>query len=150
MLKTNYFPVQGGAQYTNDWGNPRSGGRQHRGTDLFAAMGTPVVAVTDGKVTAVGNDGGAGGLRIWLGGKFYYAHLSGVAKGLKVGQMVKAGPGTPVGPPTVGVPGPELPGSSVIPFREPGSSSELWQLVSPQSREGQRFLDLASAAGGEQ
>jgi murein DD-endopeptidase MepM/ murein hydrolase activator NlpD len=36
-------------------------------------------------------DSKIGGLRIWLNGKFYYAHLSGFASGMKVGKKVKAG-----------------------------------------------------------
>ena len=33
-----------GATFVNDWGFPRSGGRAHEGTDLFAPRGTPVLA----------------------------------------------------------------------------------------------------------
>ena len=84
------FPVQGGGSYSNDWGNARSGGRRHQGTDIFAPHGTPVVAVEDGYITKMGPSG-IGGLRIWLNGRFYYAHLSGFAKGLSVGSRVKAG-----------------------------------------------------------
>jgi murein DD-endopeptidase MepM/ murein hydrolase activator NlpD len=84
------FPVLGGAKYTNDWGAPRATTGRHQGTDLFAAAGTPVVAVEDGTITKMG-DSRIGGLRIWLNGKFYYAHLSGFAKGLKQGAKVKAG-----------------------------------------------------------
>lgn len=39
-----------GARYTNDWGLPRSGGRFHEGTDLFAPRGTPVRAPVAGTV----------------------------------------------------------------------------------------------------
>jgi murein DD-endopeptidase MepM/ murein hydrolase activator NlpD len=89
------FPVQGGAKYTNDYGGARSatatgGTGKHQGNDLFAPMGTPVVAVEDGTITKIGNSR-IGGLRIWLNGKFYYAHLSGFAKGMKQGGTVKAG-----------------------------------------------------------
>jgi murein DD-endopeptidase MepM/ murein hydrolase activator NlpD len=49
-----------------------------------------VVAVTDGKITKIGPSK-IGGNRIWLNGKFYYAHLDGFAKGLKVGSVVRAG-----------------------------------------------------------
>lgn len=57
------------------------------------------------------------------------------------------GQGVPVGPPMPGLPGPELPGSSEIPYRNPDSPGGLWQLISPQSVEGRRFLDLATAGG---
>ena len=39
-----------GATFFNDWGFPRSGGRSHAGTDLFAARGTPVRAPVGGQV----------------------------------------------------------------------------------------------------
>ena len=57
------------------------------------------------------------------------------------------GQGSPVGPPMPGLPGPELPGSAEIPYRDPDSPAGLWQLISPQSVEGRRFLDLATAGG---
>jgi LysM repeat protein len=48
-----------GASYINDWGFPRSGGRSHSGTDLFAPRGTPVHAPVSGWVDiAVGDIGG--------------------------------------------------------------------------------------------
>ena len=42
-----------GASFMNDWGFPRSGGRAHEGTDLFAPSGTPVLAPVSGTVTNV-------------------------------------------------------------------------------------------------
>lgn len=48
-----------GATFFNDWGFPRSGGRSHAGTDLFAPRGTPVRAPAGGQVAiATGNLGG--------------------------------------------------------------------------------------------
>lgn len=83
-------PVKGG-KYTNDWGAPRSGGRGHEGTDIFAPAGTPIVAVVGGTITAAGDDGGKGGLRVWINGTFYFAHLSKLGKGIREGAKVKAG-----------------------------------------------------------
>ncbi len=37
-------------EFANDWGRPRSGGRTHKGTDIFSPKGSPVVAVADGFV----------------------------------------------------------------------------------------------------
>ncbi len=64
--------------FRNDWGNPRSGGRTHKGTDIFAAKGTKVIATIGGTVRI--RNGGLGGKAIWLygsdGNAYYYAHLN--------------------------------------------------------------------------
>ena len=44
------FPVQGGATFTDDFGDPRSGGRIHEGNDLGAPKMTPIVAARAGTV----------------------------------------------------------------------------------------------------
>lgn len=76
------FPVQGkdDRAIQSFWGAPRDGGkRQHEGNDIFAPKGTPLLALTDGKITRV-NNGGLGGKTIWLDDadrnlRYYYAHL---------------------------------------------------------------------------
>lgn len=85
-------PVAGAVHFTNDWGNPRSGGRTHKGTDMFAARGVPVVAVTDGTLRF--SNGGLGGISIWLkgaGASYYYAHLDSRVAGLSAGEYVTRG-----------------------------------------------------------
>jgi peptidoglycan LD-endopeptidase LytH len=95
-------PVAGGVSFVNDWGFPRSGGRTHKGNDLFGAEGTPLVAVRDAVVTKVDptdtyGAGGSdlGGITTWIaddnGDHWYYAHLLALAPGLHVGQRVLAG-----------------------------------------------------------
>lgn len=88
MLHRHVFPVPGGT-YSDTWGASRSGGRTHEGVDIFASEGTPILAVVDGKITKAGDDGGRGGLRVWINDRYYFAHLSKLT--VKAGQTVKAG-----------------------------------------------------------
>ena len=46
------------AKFTNDWGQPRSGGRRHEGTDMLAPRGTPVLAPVAGTVKRSSSGGG--------------------------------------------------------------------------------------------
>ncbi|MDP9495818.1 MAG: M23 family metallopeptidase [Actinomycetota bacterium] len=80
----------GRSSFIDSWGFPRSGGRSHKGTDMMAANGEPMYAVTSGVVRL--SHSSLGGNSIWLvgdnGNTFYYAHLSGfnVSSGSRVGQ----------------------------------------------------------------
>ena len=69
-------PVPGG-RYMNDWGFPRSGGRSHAGTDVFASRGTPVYAPASGNVDIA--TGKIGGKQFRLttpsGLRFYGSHM---------------------------------------------------------------------------
>ncbi len=88
------FPVAGATTFTNDWGFARPGGRSHEGIDLFAARGTPVVAVADGTLFNVGWNG-LGGWRLWVrdtaGNGFYYAHLDAYSPAAREGASVTRG-----------------------------------------------------------
>ena len=83
----------GATSFINDWGFPRSGGRKHRGNDMFAPMRQPVRAVADGSVLL--KNGGLGGRALWLsagnGVDYYYAHLDGYARGIATGVSVTRG-----------------------------------------------------------
>ncbi len=80
----------GRTSFINSWGYARSGGRSHKGTDMFAAWNEPMYAVAAGKVTT--RNGGLGGKTIWLvasnGVAYYYAHLNdwNVSSGATVSQ----------------------------------------------------------------
>jgi murein DD-endopeptidase MepM/ murein hydrolase activator NlpD len=91
---TNIFPILGATQFSDDWLASRAGGRLHEGIDLFAARGTPVVAVADGSLFNVGWNG-LGGWRFWLrdgaGTTYYYAHLDAFAPAAREGASVSRG-----------------------------------------------------------
>ncbi len=80
-----------GSSFIDTWGAPRSGGRTHKGTDIFGPWNANIIAVASG--TVVTRVGGLGGYAIWLisdyGVAYYYAHLSGF--NVKSGQRVEAG-----------------------------------------------------------
>ncbi len=70
-------PVQGPRAFTNDWGQPRSGGRRHQGNDILSLRGTPVVANVSGRVRP--HQSGLGGISYYLtgddGNTYYGTHL---------------------------------------------------------------------------
>ena len=85
-------PIGAPNGFVDSWGAPRSGGRRHKGVDIFAAYGMPLFAVADGVVVKAG-EAGLGGLRLQLvddrGDRFYYAHLSSLA--VREGERVERG-----------------------------------------------------------
>jgi murein DD-endopeptidase MepM/ murein hydrolase activator NlpD len=88
------FPVYGPASFTDDFAAARATTGWHHGNDIFAPLGAPLLAVTDGTLFLVGwND--VGGNRLWLrdaaGNEFYYAHLSAFSPLAREGAQVKAG-----------------------------------------------------------
>ncbi len=114
-------PVDGFVVFTDDFGEPRSGGHVHEGIDMPALTDTPVVAVVDGIMRH--DDGGAGGHGAWLSGtdglSYYYAHFSHyegedrlVAAGDVIGYVGMTGEATGphlhfevhLGPPGIGLP----------------------------------------------
>jgi len=93
-------PVQGATSFADTWGYPRPNGRTHKGVDMFAARGTPLVAVLSGSTFL--QNAGAGGLSVFLqasdGNTYYYAHLDEtvggartVAKGEVIGTVGTSG-----------------------------------------------------------
>ncbi len=87
-------PVDGAVAFTDTWGAPRSGGRSHKGVDMIASRGTPLVAIEAGTIKRLGNSG-LGGITITFlgasGDQYYYAHLDGWAPNLSAGQSVGVG-----------------------------------------------------------
>jgi murein DD-endopeptidase MepM/ murein hydrolase activator NlpD len=90
------FPVYGSASFGDSFGGPRPDvpGGWHHGEDIFAPVGTPLLAVASGTLHSIGwND--IGGYRLWLrdgeGNEFYYAHLSAYSPLAVEGNGVEAG-----------------------------------------------------------
>jgi len=90
------FPVFGPIAIGDTFGasRPDVSGGWHHGDDLFAPLGTPVLAVAHGVVFSVGWEH-AGGRRLWLrddrGNEFYYAHLSAYSPLAVNGAIVNTG-----------------------------------------------------------
>ncbi len=88
------FPVYGPSGFTNDFAAGRADTGWHHGNDIFASLGSPVLAVTDGTLFLVGWNT-LGGNRLWLrdgqGNEFYYAHLTAYTPLAFDGSQVKAG-----------------------------------------------------------
>jgi murein DD-endopeptidase MepM/ murein hydrolase activator NlpD len=79
-----------GAAFTSGYG--MRWGRMHQGNDFGCPVGTPVMAMSQGTVTFVGQESGYGNkveIEYWDGTVSYYAHLSSFK--VTVGQQVEAG-----------------------------------------------------------
>jgi murein DD-endopeptidase MepM/ murein hydrolase activator NlpD len=84
--------VHGKTSFTDTWGAPRAGG-SHKGTDVLAARGTPVVANLGG--TLEPRKGPVGGIAYYLhaddGNTYYGAHLDALtapAGRIEAGQQI--------------------------------------------------------------
>ena len=92
--KALVFPVSGKRSSVGGyWGEYREGNRRHKGIDIYARKGTPVVAVSDGQVTLLSN-AGKGGKCVWIKSAdhpwtAYYAHLD--KQKVRSGQFVRKG-----------------------------------------------------------
>lgn len=74
-------PMQGPRAFSNDWGQPRSGGRRHQGNDILSPRGTPIVAPVSGNVRH--QNSSLGGLSFYLSGDdgvtYYGTHMGSYA-----------------------------------------------------------------------
>lgn len=91
---TMVCPIDGATTFRDSWGEPRSGGRGHKGVDMMAARWTPIVAIEAGAIYRI-SWSSLGGLGVYVlgesGGLWYYAHNEATAEGLYEGQLVGAG-----------------------------------------------------------
>jgi peptidoglycan LD-endopeptidase LytH len=81
-------------RFRDTWGDPRSGGRRHKGTDVFAPFDHPTFAITAGVIERHSNSR-LGGLGLYLrgddGNVYYYAHLNSIEPAGAVGNRVEPG-----------------------------------------------------------
>ncbi len=91
------IPVQGirAEQLSDTYGDARGSDRSHNAMDIMAPTGTPVLAVSDGRLAKI-FDSKAGGLTLYQFDpsetyNYYYAHLDRYAEGLTEGQMLRRG-----------------------------------------------------------
>lgn len=89
-------PIRSNHTYKNTWGDPRGWGgrRMHEGTDIFANYGVPVRSTSYGVIEIMGWNRFGGwriGIRDMNNNYHYFAHLTGFAKNLKIGQVVEPG-----------------------------------------------------------
>ena len=95
LSKSLAFPVAGKKSNVGSfWGARRDGGRRkHKGIDIFARKGTPVVAICDGTIVTKDHTP-IGGKTLWLKSEdhsltAYYAHLD--KQRVSEGQHVRKG-----------------------------------------------------------
>ena len=92
------------SDFSDTWGAPRSGGRKHEGTDIFAKRGTPVISPTNAVILSI-SETPIGGKNIFTlnpgGERYYYAHLDSISNKIGIGDYIESG--TTIG--TVGTSG---------------------------------------------
>jgi hypothetical protein len=106
-----HFPVEGAVNFSDDFGDPRSGGRTHEGNDLLGTKLQHELAAVDGTVTMAKLDasnlsGNMLQIKDADGWSYWYIHINNdtpgtddglgtydqaFAPGIKVGAKVKAG-----------------------------------------------------------
>ena len=88
------FPVEGPVRFTNDFGAPRSGGRQHKGNDLMGSKMQKLLATRDGIVTFVRHDTSTNSgnmlvLRDADGWEYWYMHINNDTPGTDDGRNAR-------------------------------------------------------------
>lgn len=89
------FPVAGAANYTDDWHQARftPSFHLHKGTDVFAARGTPMISPVDGVVRFTTE--AVGGKSAYVtepdGTYYYFTHMEAFPPGVRSGVAIKRG-----------------------------------------------------------
>ena len=89
--RTIRFPVDGWVRYRDDFGDPRSGGRTHRGNDLFGTKLQRLLAARDGVITYLrwepaGISGNMCVLEDADGWEYWYIHVNNDSRGTDDGR----------------------------------------------------------------
>ncbi len=89
-VRTIVFPVEGVYSFSDDYGDPRSGGRVHEGVDIITAKMTPLVSAVDGVVTFLPDVEPSWGWSIYIrdddGYSYRYLHVNNDTPGTDDGQ----------------------------------------------------------------
>jgi hypothetical protein len=84
------FPVEGVANFSDDFGDGRSGGRLHEGNDLMAPKMTPILAARGGRIVSAPTTEPSYGYTISIAGddgyKYNYLHINNDNPGTDDGQ----------------------------------------------------------------
>lgn len=84
------FPMLGTANYRDDFGDPRSGGRTHEGNDIFAPKMRPLVAVVSGTIRSAPYPQPSYGYAVFItdadGYRYWYLHLNNDTPGTDNGR----------------------------------------------------------------
>lgn len=90
---TPYCPIAAEVVFSNTYGAPRPNGRTHKGTDVFAVYGAPIVAPEAGTITFGFSRLGGTVARLQANFNYYYfAHLSAWAtEFVQSGDLIEAG-----------------------------------------------------------
>ncbi len=79
-IRDIHFPVDGIVTFTNDFGDPRSGGRSHEGIDLIGKKMMPLVSAVDGVVSHLNIPEASWGYAIYIrdadGYEYHYLHVN--------------------------------------------------------------------------
>ncbi|MCH7492310.1 VCBS repeat domain-containing M23 family metallopeptidase [Patescibacteria group bacterium] len=89
-LRDIIFPVLGSANHNNDFGDPRSGGRTHKGNDIVGTKHQPLLAAIDGTITYAVYPEPSWGFMITIrdkdGYRYNYLHINDDNPGTDDGQ----------------------------------------------------------------
>jgi len=94
FVRNIVFPVDGEHRFSDDFGDARSGGREHEANDIFADKMTKIVSATDGVVRYIVNPEADWGYAIFIkdseGWEYRYLHINNDTPGTDDGRGTPA------------------------------------------------------------